>query len=43
MCPGIISIPEDFRKAGTRLAQLLIAAIEGAAPDTLQELETLSP
>jgi LacI family transcriptional regulator len=42
MCPGIISIPEDFRKAGNRLAKLLIAAIDGAAPDTLQELETMA-
>jgi LacI family transcriptional regulator len=41
MCPGIITIPEDFREAGRRLAQLLIAAIDGAAPETLQELESI--
>jgi LacI family transcriptional regulator len=38
MCPGIISIPEDFREAGHRLAKLLIAQIDGAAPNTLQEI-----
>jgi LacI family transcriptional regulator len=36
--PKIISIPEDFRKAGFSLAKLLIKAINGEAPETLQEL-----
>lgn len=36
--PKIISIPEDFRKAGFRLAKLLIQSIDGAPAATLQEI-----
>jgi LacI family transcriptional regulator len=36
--PKIISIPEDFRKAGYRLAQLLMRSIEGDAVTSLQEV-----
>lgn len=38
MGPQIISIPEDFRMAGFRLAKLLIQAIDGAPAQTLQEI-----
>ncbi len=36
--PKIISIPEDFRMAGFRLAKLLIQSIDGVAPEKLQEV-----
>lgn len=36
--PKIISIPEDFRMAGFRLAKLLIQSIDGAPAETLQEI-----
>jgi LacI family transcriptional regulator len=36
--PKIISIPEDFRMAGFRLAKILIQSIDGQAPETLQEI-----
>jgi LacI family transcriptional regulator len=36
--PKIISIPEDFRMAGFRLAKLLIQSIDGVAPESLQEV-----
>jgi LacI family transcriptional regulator len=36
--PKIISIPEDFRMAGFRLAKLLIQSIDGVPPEKLQEV-----
>jgi LacI family transcriptional regulator len=36
--PKIISIPEDFRLAGRRLAELLIQSIDGTAAEDLQEV-----
>lgn len=36
--PKIISIPEDFRVAGFRLAKLLMQSIDGVAPESLQEV-----
>jgi LacI family transcriptional regulator len=36
--PKIISIPEDFRLAGFRLAKLLIQSIDGVAAESLQEV-----
>ncbi len=36
--PKIISIPEDFRMAGFRLAKLLIQSIDGVAAESLQEV-----
>ena len=38
LCPDIISIPENFREAGCRLAEILIAAIEGETQSALQQL-----
>jgi LacI family transcriptional regulator len=39
--PQMISIPEDFHRAGFRLAQLLMQAIDGVAPAQLQEVVSL--
>jgi LacI family transcriptional regulator len=36
--PKIISIPEDFRMAGFRLAKLLMQSINGAPAESLQEV-----
>lgn len=36
--PKIISIPEDFRTAGYRLAKLLIQSIDGVPAEELQEI-----
>jgi LacI family transcriptional regulator len=36
--PQIISIPEDFRMAGYRLAKILIQSIEGVPAESLQEI-----
>jgi LacI family transcriptional regulator len=36
--PKIISIPEDFRTAGFRLAKLLLQSIDGVAAENLQEI-----
>jgi LacI family transcriptional regulator len=36
--PKIISIPEDFRMAGYRLAKLLIQSIDGVPAEALQEI-----
>lgn len=36
--PNILSIPEDFHRAGMRLAQLLIQSIAGVPPTSLQEI-----
>lgn len=37
--PGIHSIDEDFRSAGTRLADFVLRAINGEAPASLQHLD----
>jgi LacI family transcriptional regulator len=39
--PELISIPEDFRFAGFRAAQLLMLAIDGVAVEALQEVVSL--
>jgi LacI family transcriptional regulator len=40
--PKIISIPEDFRMAGFRLAKILMQSIEGVSAEGLQEIVGVS-